>query len=158
MRHGHNVAALMFLGPTLDRNADTLHQIDEAFAVGRAFVGGGIPERVRLLTAIHQEGVAIKTLPIAEVLFGKILVLLQFRRRLKISGGEDGLRCLLRARQMAAEPDRLARQKRRQAGEDARITAIARQVALAVDAAFIDNRRMPDPPPACANEAVPSPL
>src|SRR5262249_20872976 len=64
---------------------------------------------------------AIKTLPIAEVLFGKILVLLQFRRRLKISGGEDGLRCLLRARQMAGEPDRLARQKRRQAGEDARI-------------------------------------
>ena len=107
------------------------------------------------LAAIHQEAAAIEPLPIAEMLFGKILVLLQIGRRFKISGGENGLRGLLRAGQVAGEPDCFARQKRRQAGEDALIAAVAGQVALAVDPAFIDDdRRMPDPPPACAHEAV----
>jgi hypothetical protein len=53
--------------------------------------------------------VAIKTLPIAEMLFGKILVLMQLGRRLEISGREDGLRRLPRARQVTGEPDRFAR-------------------------------------------------
>jgi hypothetical protein len=62
---------------------------------------------------------------------------------------------LLRARQIAGEPDRLARQQRRQVCEHRLIAAVARQIGLAIDAASIDDhRRMPDPPPARAHQTV----
>src|SRR5208283_1673195 len=154
-----NVAASVSLGDARDRGTNPRHEVDEAFAVRRAFVGVRVPEGGRLLPAAHEKSPAIEALPVPEMLFGEVLVLLQFLRRLEISGRQNRLRGLMRARQMTRDPDRLSRQQCRQTGEDAFIAAIAGQIGLAVDAALIDaDRRMANPPPARAHKIVGSGL
>jgi len=159
MRNSHNVAALVGLDHARYCGADSDNEIGEAFAVRRAFVRSRIPERVRLLLAVHQKRVAIESLPISEMLLGEVFVLLNFLRRLEIPGRQNRSRGLMRSRQMAGDPNSLSRQKRRETGKDARIAAIAGQIRLAVNAAFVHaDRCVANPPPACAHESVLSSL
>jgi len=94
-------------------------------------------------------------LPIAEMLLGKVFVLLKFMRRLEIARRKNRPRRLVRSRQMAGDPNCLTRQKRRETRKDLSIAAIAGQVRLAVNPALVDmDRRVTNPPPACTHEAV----
>ena len=107
------------------------------------------------MLAVHQKLVAIKPLPISEMLLGEAFVLLKLLRWLEIPGRQNRVRGLMRSRQMTGEPNSLSRQKRRETGKGARIAAIARQIRLAVNAAIVDaDRRVANPPPARAHESV----
>jgi hypothetical protein len=79
-----------------DTRADAFDDVDKTFAVRRALVRGGVPERIRLLLPAEQKALAIESLPIAEMLLGKVFVLVNFRRR-EMSRRLDRLRRLHRA-------------------------------------------------------------
>src|SRR5205085_330431 len=64
------------------------------------------------------------------------------------AGTHDRARRLVGAAQIAGHPDRVARQLTREAGEDGRVGTVAGHVLLAVDAALMRDRGMPDPPEA----------
>src|SRR5207253_9620351 len=59
----------------------------------------------------------------------------------------DPRRGLGRALELACHPHRLARQFARERRENPGVGAITVEVALAVDAAAVRHRRVPDPPP-----------
>jgi hypothetical protein len=65
-----------------------------------------------------------------------------------IGGRQDGSSRLPRAHEIAGHPDRIGRQLAREDAEDLGIAAVAVEVALAVDAAAVRDRGVPDPPPA----------
>jgi hypothetical protein len=79
-----------------DTRADALDDVDKTFAVRRALVRGRVPERIRFLLPAEQRALAIESLPIAEVLLGKVFVLVNFRSR-EMARRLDRLRRLHRA-------------------------------------------------------------
>ena len=137
-----------------DGGTDPLDDVDEAFAVRRPLVRGRVPEGVRLLLPVEQKVAAVEPLPIAEMLLGKVLVLVNFLGR-EISHRLDRLRRLHRAHQMTRHPDRVLRQQRRETRKHRCVAAVAGQIALPVDPALVDAHwGMANPPPTRAGEVV----
>ena len=138
----------------MDRARDPLHHIDKALAAGGALMRRRVPEAVERAAARMAQLVIGQALPVAETLLGEV----GHRRRVGAgylgrsgqAGAHDRPRRLVRAAQMARDPDRIARQLPRQPGEHGSIGAVARHVRLPVDAAAMLDRGVPHPPePRC---------
>ena len=107
-----------------------------------------------LLLPAQEKVAAVEPLPIAEMLLGKVLVLMNFRRPRNFRC-LDRLRRLHRAHQMTRHPDRVLRQQRRETRKHRCVAAVAGQIALPVDPALVDAHwGMANPPPTRAGEVV----
>jgi len=149
VRHRDDVAPGVCGVEPIDFGPYALDEIAETLPTGRALIGRGKPQRLRADLAFGKKGLALEPLPIAQMLLG------QGGERLGHDTVVPALACaqdrrgrLLGARQMARHPYRIAGQFARQEAEDLNVAAIAIEVALAIDAALVRHRSVPDPPPA----------
>jgi len=68
---GNDVAATVLRGGTLDRRHDAGNEIGEAFATDRPLLRGRKPQGVGADLARGIKGLALLTLPFAQMLFGQ---------------------------------------------------------------------------------------
>jgi hypothetical protein len=129
----------------LDRPGGAVVEIHETFAAGRGLVDVGKPMAAD--RPAGDEGGAVHPLPLSEMLLGKRCFLCH-RRRLRKTGRPERMRGLMRAHQIARDPDCIARQDFRHRLEYLDVGGIAGNIGLAVDiAAVAAHRRMAHPPP-----------
>src|SRR5262249_27576081 len=140
----HDRAAGELRGEPLDRGGGTADEVVETLAPRRALIGGREPERPSRYPA-GEKLLPVEPLPIAEVLLGEFR---HHHRLMRLAHGRvDRRGGLNRALELARHPYRVTRQFACERCEDAAVGAIAVEVALAVDAAAVRHRRVPDPPP-----------
>ncbi len=150
MGDGDDVAPAMRIEHPMNGARDPLHHVDKALAAGRAFMRRRMPEAMERAAARLAQFLVGEALPIAKALLGEVGDCLGpgagDRVGARQPGAQDCPRGLVRAAQIAGDPDRLARQLPGEAAEDRRIGAVAGHVLLAIDAALMRDRGMPHPP------------
>src|SRR6202790_75153 len=147
MGDGDHVAAGVFDVDAFDRAAHAVVEVHETFAARRRLVDRSEPRAAA--RPAGEECRAVHALPFPEMLFGEI-GLMRHRRGPGKSGGPDRIRGLMRAFQIARDPNRAPRQDLSDRFEHHAVAGVAAEVLLPVDAPLIlANWRVAHPPPPC---------
>src|SRR5882724_5888704 len=150
MAHGNDVLAGLVEVDPVDRPADAVIEVHEAFAARRGFADVGKP--VAADRTAGDECRAIHALPFPEILFGESRYPGHGRRPRK-ARGPDRVRGLVGALEIARKPDRTARQDLCDGLEHLAIAGVAVDILLAIDvAAVAAHRRVTHPPPPRRND------
>ena len=151
MDDGDDAAPAIALGVALQRPADAVDDVEEAFAAGRPMIGRRQPVAVPLtgsgdLGQVHGQIVVAFHLPFAVALFGQVG--LDEALILGYAGGGDGIGGLLGALKAAGKPHCIIGQPAREGCEHGVVGDVGRHVTAAVEKILgPDHRRMPDQPP-----------